>query len=192
MIIRQLTFEDHSQLVDLMRKNPTLMKIEDEEYEETIIQRAGFFLKDPHFFNIGCFDDGRLVSTINFYESDQAPTWTIVQCTRDLPGTFCSFPEERTMLSNMFQAAEKRNLTRFYICFNSKMPIMMNRSRVGSRLLSRWIPEIAKYEIADDTVIPAGTMPKYGYQKTMIGRPWPVDLIIRVGFLKNEYRRKKT
>lgn len=191
MIIRPLTFDDYQQLLELMKKNPTLMKVDDEEYQDTLTQRAGFYLKDPHFFNIGCFDDGKLVSTINFYESDQAPSWTIIQCTRDLPGAFCSFPEERTMLQMMFQEAESRGLTRFYICFNAKMPMMMNRSRVGARILSKWIPEITKYEIADDAVIPAGTMPKYSYQKVILGKPWPIDLIIRCGFLKNEYRKTK-
>lgn len=192
MIIRPLNFNDHSQLVSLMKTNPTLMKVEDEDYYDTITQRAGFFLKDPHFYNIGCFRDDQLVSTINFYESDDAPTWTIVQCTRNLPGAFCSHSEEAEMLRQMFEEAESRELTRFYICFNSKMPMMINRSRVGAKLLSKWIPAINKYVIADDTFIPAGTMPKYRYQQLMLGRPWPIDLIIRVGFLKNEYRKTKS
>jgi len=48
-----------------------------------------------------------------------------------------------------------------------------------------------RYEFYDEAIIPANTMPSHQrYQRMMRYRTWNVDLLYRIGYLKNEYRNK--
>jgi hypothetical protein len=61
---------------------------------------------------------------------------------------------------------------------------------------SRWnkmrqqIPIINdRYEFYDEAIIPANTMPSHPRYQYMMGRrTWNVDLLYRIGYLKNQYR----
>jgi hypothetical protein len=47
-----------------------------------------------------------------------------------------------------------------------------------------------RYEFFDEVIIPAGTMPSHlRYRRMMRHRTWNVDLLYRIGYLKNQYRK---
>lgn len=72
-----------------------------------------------------------------------------------------------------------------FLVANPKNHIRWNKMR-------EQIPMIRnRYEFFDEAIIPAGTMPSHSrYQNMMRYRTWNVDLLYRIGYLKNEYRNK--
>jgi len=48
-----------------------------------------------------------------------------------------------------------------------------------------------RYEFFDEAIIPANTMPSHPrYRDMMRNRTWNVDLLYRIGYLKNQYRNR--
>jgi hypothetical protein len=71
-----------------------------------------------------------------------------------------------------------------FIVANPKTTNRWNRMR-------QQIPIIKdRYEFFDEAIIPAGTMPSHPrYRQMMRNRTWNVDLLYRIGYLKNQYRK---
>lgn len=70
-----------------------------------------------------------------------------------------------------------------FIVANPKTTSRWNRMR-------QQIPIIKdRYEFFDEAIIPAGTTPSHPrYRQMMRYRTWNVDLLYRIGYLKNQYR----
>jgi hypothetical protein len=72
-----------------------------------------------------------------------------------------------------------------FVVANPRNDLRWNRMR-------KQIPIINdRYEFFDEAIIPANTMPAHPrYQRMMRNRTWNVDLLYRIGYLKNQYRKK--
>jgi len=72
-----------------------------------------------------------------------------------------------------------------FMVANPKNHNRWNKMRYQIPLISN------RYEFFDEAIIPANTMPEHIKYQTMMGnRTWNVDLLYRVGHLRNEYRNK--
>lgn len=71
-----------------------------------------------------------------------------------------------------------------FIVANPKTANRWNRMR-------QQIPVIKdRYEFFDEAIIPAGSMPSHPrYIHMMRNRTWNIDLLYRIGYLKNQYRK---
>lgn len=72
-----------------------------------------------------------------------------------------------------------------FIVANPKNNLRWNRMREQIPVLKD------RYDFFDAAIIPAGTLPTFSrYRSLMRNRSWDVDLMYRVGYLKNQFRDK--
>lgn len=72
-----------------------------------------------------------------------------------------------------------------FIVANPKNDHRWNRMRAQIPIINN------RYDFFDEAIIPANTMPSHSrYRQMMRNRTWNVDLLYRIGYLKNEYRKK--
>lgn len=97
------------------------------------------------------------------------------------------------IMNELFNEAKRRKLVQMYYIMRNDFGINIDHQegKMKEKILEwrKKIPGWDEHELADEYVIPANTLPPYEYQKAIIGhRTYDVDLVIRSGFLKQQYR----
>ena len=196
--IRQLNSSDVDAFISLVKTRPqTFMGYSDDAFQESITVNIPNWLSDPLCFCIGVFDDTEMTGAMVAIESPYSPSWTWAYWVSKagMIGTIfdknSANPDEgiktfRELDKFLFDEMEKkRGLTRFYIALRDiPSSTALRSSRSSDRLLT-FMEKInmstSRYKVYDDVLIPAESMPKYEYQKQIIGnREWPIDLSIKM------------
>lgn len=200
--IRQLNSSDADAFVTLVKNRPqTFMGFSDDAFQRSIIEHLPSWLSDPLCFCIAVFDDAEMIGAMVAIESPYSPSWTWAYWVSKvgLVGTFFDNlspnPEEgiktvRALDKFLFDEMEtKRGLTRFFIAYQDNPTSQhLKSARSADRFLTfmqRINLSSQRYQVFTDVTVPANSLPKYEYQKQVIGnRTWPIDLAIKLCVLK--------
>ena len=196
--IRQLNSSDADAFTALLKSRPqTFMGFNDDAFQQSAISRIPSWLSDPMCFCIGVLDDSEITGVMVAIESPYSPSWTWAYWVSKigLVGTFFDNlspnPEEgiktvRALDKFLFDEMEtKRGLTRFFIAYQDN-PTSQNlkSARSADRFLTfmqRINLSSQRYQVFTDVTVPANSLPKYDYQKQILGdREWPIDLAIKM------------
>ena len=196
--IRELNSSDTDVFVTLVKNRPqTFMGYNDDAFQQSVITNIPSWLADPLCFSIGLFKDNEIIGAMVAIESPHSPSWTWAYWVGQAGAVGVSLNEilqdrEETIQTLrdvdkfLFDEMEKkRGLTRFYIALRDiPSSTALRSSRSSDRLLTfmkKFNLSTSRYEVYDDVLIPAESMPKYEYQKQIIGnRVWPIDLAIKM------------
>jgi hypothetical protein len=196
--IRQLNSNDSDVFVTLVKNRPqTFMGYNDDAFQQSVIVHIPSWLSDPLCFCIGLFKDDEIIGAMVAIESPHSPSWTwaywvgqsgavgvsLNEILQDREETIQTLRDVDKFLFDEME--KKRGLTRFYIALRDiPSSTALRSSRSSDRLLTfmkKFNLSTSRYEVYDDAFIPADSMPKYEYQKQIIGnRAWPIDLAIKL------------
>ena len=196
--IRELNSSDTDVFVTLVKNRPqTFMGYNDDAFQQSVITNIPSWLADPLCFSIGLFKDNEIIGAMVAIESPHSPSWTWAYWVGQAGAVGIGLNEilldrEETLQTMrdvdkfLFDEMEKkRGLNRFYIALKDvPSSTALRSSRSSDRLLTfmkKFNLSTSRYEVYDDAFIPADSMPKYEYQKQVIGnRAWPIDLAIKL------------
>ena len=199
-IVRPLDRDrDHNGLVSLFKSNPTtFVGYTDSTIESTMMEKLPDLLNDPLFFTLVTVVDDEIIGAFITKEFEFQPCWTWGYWVNK-PGKLTKlwledgFNMIRSINDQLFDEMEtRRGLTRFFWSF-PRYPDQTGIRTAGSgeRWLAsnvgvKYMPRGRNYTYFDDCFIPAGQIPRYPYQKAIIGnRVWPMDIQIRMGVLNS-------
>ena len=199
---RQLDISDAESAIEIVSSRPDVfMGNSDDQFKNELIENLPMSLLDPLCFNLGFFEDGRLIGFGLFKEMTTQPAWVWGHwVTRQGDQKRLATPETLQLLTKMenclFEEMESRGLNRFYTAYqyNGKNKNDLRSMGATDRLLDflrryqanhqEYYFKSSKYKFFTDCIIPDNTIPKYSYQQSIIGdRSWPIDLGIRLSVL---------
>ena len=196
--VRQLNSSDEAAFIALVKTRPqTFMGYSDDAFQESITVNIPNWLSNPLCFCIGVFDDAEMTGAMVAIESPYSPSWTWAYWVSKVGmiGTIfdknSANPDEgiktfRELDKLLFNEMEtKRGLTRFFVAYpHISSSNALRSSKSADRFwtfMKRLNLFTSRYEIYEDALISAESMPKYEYQKQIIGnRSWPIDLAIKM------------
>jgi hypothetical protein len=195
---RQLNSSDTDAFIALVKTRPqTFTGFSDDAFQESITVNILNWLSDPLCFCIGVFNDAEMTGAMVAIESQYSPSWTWAYWVSKVGMVGAIFDKNsanpgegiktfRELDKLLFDEMEtKRGLTRFFLALRDiPSSTALRSSRSADRfwtVTKRLNLFTSRYEIYDDVFIPADSMPKYEYQKQIIGnRTWPIDLAIKM------------
>lgn len=196
--VRQLNSSDEAAFIALVKTRPqTFMGYSDDAFQESITVNIPNWLSNPLCFCIGVFDDAEMTGAMVAIESPYSPSWTWAYWVSKVGMIGTIFdknsvnPDEgiktfRELDKLLFNEMEtKRGLTRFFVAYpHISSSSALRSSRSADRFwtfMKRLNLFTSRYEIYEDALISAESMPKYEYQKQIIGnRVWSIDLSIKM------------
>ena len=196
--VRQLNSSDEAAFIALVKTRPqTFMGYSDDAFQESITVNIPNWLSNPLCFCIGVFDDAEMTGAMVAIESPYSPSWTWAYWVSKVGmiGTIfdknSANPDEgiktfRELDKLLFNEMEtKRGLTRFFVAYpHISSSNALRSSKSADRFwtfMKRLNLFTSRYEIYEDALISAESMPKYEYQKQIIGnRVWSIDLSIKM------------
>ena len=196
--VRQLNSSDEAAFIALVKTRPqTFMGYSDDAFQESITVNIPNWLSNPLCFCMGVFDGAEMTGAMVAIESPYSPSWTWAYWVSKVGmiGTIfdknSANPDEgiktfRELDKLLFNEMEtKRGLTRFFVAYpHISSSNALRSSKSADRFwtfMKRLNLFTSRYEIYEDALISAESMPKYEYQKQIIGnRSWPIDLAIKM------------
>ena len=147
-------------------------------------------------YTVGWIEDNELKSVATLFEDPGSPSWSFFYyANRKTPFWNYDKIKGNVLFSELFQESFRRNLTSCSILTRKDFKTVHSQTsdRMKKRLEDRYYnmtPEIKMFDWVDEAIIPANTKPKYQYmQWLMVNKTWPIDFVVRRGFLKQEYRK---
>ena len=189
-MLTQITSDHLNLFLELKNNNPGQWKMGHDFTKE--VDPTYFFneaLIHPKFYTVGWIEDNKLLSIASMFEFTHMAAWTIYYIS-NVKTEYNSLTKTHSgeCLSELIQESLRRKLTTSFSLVREKFPT------TDYKMQKKWIdatPELDYYYWVDECKIPANTLPKYDYIKWIMNhRPWPVDLKVRMGMLKKEYREQ--
>jgi hypothetical protein len=194
-----LTILNHTHLdlfLDLKKNNPGQWKM-GAVFDE-IYSPSEFFeniLTHNQAYTVGWVEDNELKSIATLFEDTNSPSWSFLYyANQKMPFWNYSKIKGNVLFSELFQESFRRKLTSCVILTRKdfKTAHSQTSERMKKRLDTSYYqmtPEIKMFDWVDEAIIPANTTPKYQYMQWLItNRTWPIDFVLRRGYLKQEYR----
>lgn len=187
-MLTRITPEHLPLFLELKENNPGQWKMGNDFTKE--VDPAHFFneaLIHPKFYTVGYIENNKLLSIASLFEYSHMAAWTIYYIS-SVKTEYNSLTKRHLgeCLSELVQESLRRKLTTCYSLVREKFPT------TDYKMQRKWIeatPELDYYHWVDECKIPANTTPKYEYIRWIMNyRTWPVDLKLRMGMLKKEYR----
>lgn len=187
-LIRQLNSSDADAFMALVKTRPqTFMGLSDEKFYESMTANIPDWLSNSLCFCIGVFDDAEMTGAMVAIESPYSPSWTWAYWVSKIGSVGIQTMERfRAITKLLFDEMEtKRGLTRFFVVY-PYIPSSnaLRSSRSADRFfifMEKFNLFTSRYTVYNDALISTDSMPKYNYQKQIIGnRSWPIDLAIKM------------
>jgi len=197
---RPLTIQDKTQLLDLFKENPKVYtNYTDKDFQSNFALTLGKELTNPLCFFPGIFIENELHLSLYLKEVREAPSF-ILGHGMFKKTSFTTFLEPEFM--NQFIKLDKaiydemiikRQLNRVYYVYPIDNDVT-TRSIGSYNRLCNFIKRtknhdlfLTKFDIYTDCIIKKNTIPKYRYQRLILGnRKWPIDLALQIGFLSQK------
>jgi len=153
-------------------------------------QYSKYFEGNDHYYVLGCFDEGQLISWIALGFSEQLKVdglfWTVsgMFTSKFVPVFSFNNPEIGLLIKEAFKLAESKHYYEYYYSVADRI------SKVYERQIQKtqYIP-IGRYDYIELATIPANTKPeKILYWKLMGEQMKPDTIIIKKRVLKPQYR----
>lgn len=198
---RQLTINDVDIFSELVKSRPqTFMGYSDDTFIDSIVSQLSSWLTDPFCFCIGLFNESEMTGGMVAIQSPHGPSWTwaywvgkygvvsagLNEISQDREKSLQHVRDIDEFLFNEME--NNRGLNRFFIVLQDKPSSTLGNSRSSDRFMffmRKYSLKVARYEVYNDASVPADSMPKYEYQRQLLGnRTWPIDLGIKMCVLK--------
>ena len=198
--------ESHLELfLDLKKNNPGIWGL-GETFDNTI--KADLFFKKSLLhvtaYTVGWIENGVLLSIASMWEDVDSPTW-VLNYYSSRKTNFFNYKNTNgsLVISELFHESIRRKLTSCLIVtrtdyqiagsgsnFNSETNKQMSTraKEKMSRMTQSQLPIINQYTWLDEFFVPANTSPRY-FPNLLFNKTWPFDLVVRRGYLKQEYRK---
>ena len=200
LTFRELTLSDTEQAIDIVNSRPDVfMGYSDEAFKTDMITSLPLVIENPSCFNIGIFEEGRLIGFCIMKEVLTQPAWVwghwiLRKADQAKIISLESFKLLEKAGNMLFEEMEqRRGLRIFYVAYryNGDSVNDLRSIHSGDRVLEFIAKRpqyggvrLTKYKFYTDSLIPANTMPQYSYQQAILGdRTWPMDLGIRMAML---------
>jgi hypothetical protein len=191
-----LTYEHLDLFLELKKNNPGQWKL-GIAFEQTV-DNSRFFLErlvSEKAFSVGWIEDGKLLSMSSMHDLDNQ-TWGWLYYA-NVAQSYMNFSRNHGLevINEMFKEAAKRKYSTCVTLVRDDFASITSDA-VGKmqKTIASWhdqVPEIKKYHWVDEAKIPANSFSKLFYVSWMMGfRTWPVNLRVRLGFLKQEFRNE--
>ena len=193
---KPLNYSDVDKLTNLLNQRPYVFNGHyDPKWHENIIKLPSKWLTDSLYFIPGIWNDDELIAAIILKESASSPSWAWGHWVTKQGSTSLMYTSEgveifREADRQIFDEMEiNRNLNRFYLSYKLADEPSNNLKNAGmSDRMFTWMNRmnyrVSKYKFYTDSIINAGEVPKYQYQKELLGnKTWPFRTAIRIGFL---------
>lgn len=145
-------------------------------------------------YTVGWIEDNELQNIATLFEDTGSPCWIFLYYANQKTN-YWNYKNGSVLFSELFQESFRRKLTSCVIVTRKdfKTTYSQTSERMKKKLDNsyyRMTPEIKMFDWVDEAIIPANTLPKYlNMQWLMIGQRWPIDLVVRRGYLKQEHRK---
>lgn len=194
--VRELTLDDFYQLSDLVDNNPYLWKDIELTKEEKHTYLKNFILKvkdtKQRWKCYGAFINGQLIMETSGFFPKKCNYWYSTSLRhRQENNSLFSGNLQRYLFADCFipliEYGEQQNKFSFYAMRSASHQKIINRMWARSREDS----PLARYEYFIDAFIPANTINEISTYEVFFNRKsYPIDLIVNLHCLKNEYREK--
>ena len=184
------------QCLELWENNPGLWKLK-KDYEDYVEPFDFFYPILTNSFAIGWIEDNKILSMASMFDwpDSDSSTWAFYG---NIKTNYLNWEKTKghVVLSAMFNESIKKKKTSItYLSYKNFPAIAVNPNRRIFKKLEYWysekIPEINYYHWVDEAIVPANTLPSHTWQKfIMLKMKWPIDLRIRAGVMKQEFREK--
>ena len=186
--VKDLSLDDLGHIMDIIRSKNKITGIDIKNYDLSFFENEISLFLEPYPNKhmgrvIGYYEDDKLISFLTQQFTERGPMWYMTML-----GT--SSPHPWNYKLNGLEDCWKYAMTRaekheiYKILW--AMPIAWARTqRRTFKTTDVWY----RYEIFYDTIIPAGTLPKWPEHKNVFGSiVKDHDVLIKSAILKNEYR----
>jgi hypothetical protein len=196
-MLTRLTSQHLDLFLELKDNNPGQWKL-GLEYDNRIDNVLFFNERICHSqaYSIGWIKSGKLLSMTTLFQTPHAPTWFWLYYA-NIKMTYTNFNTTHGLeiINEMFLEAIKRKLSScIYLARDNFPSFTSDATGKMKNKIASWhnqVPEIKKYHWVDEYKILANTNPPYEYMRWLMGyQTWPLDLRIRAGTLKQEYRKE--
>jgi hypothetical protein len=196
LMLTRLTIEHLPLFLELKKNNPGQWKLGEKffpQWRNEVFYRSTLIAENT--YTLGWIENGSLLSVTSLLEYSNNPSWCwLYYGARKQSYTNFQKVGGNIIINEMFAEARRRNLLSCIMLVRDNFPTITSEA-IGKMKdkITEWhnlMPEILKYNWVDELKIPAGTESRYEYIRTLMwNRSWPVDLRVRLGYLKPEYRK---
>lgn len=182
--------------LELWENNPGLWKLK-KDYEDYVEPFDFFYPILTKSFAVAWIEDNKILSMASMYnwlDSDSS-CWAFYG---NIKTNYLNWEKTKgnLVISEIFKESIRNKKTSVvYLSYQNFPAISINKGKRMMDKLNYWyskkIPEISYYHWVDEARIPANTLPEVTWkQYVMLKMKWPIDLRIRAGILKQEFREK--
>jgi hypothetical protein len=193
---RQLTINDHDQLLDLFTQRPELFNgYTDDQYKNQLPTLIPKMLINPLWFNLGIFVDGYLQGAGLMKELTTAPAWAwahwvIRKGSMSYLATEEGLKTLRNLDQELFDEMENnRKLNRIFLAYRAEdasLRSIGSFERIIRSINRQGATRISRYQFVVDCIVEPNTLPKYEYQRSLLlNRPWPIRTGVCMGVLQS-------
>lgn len=196
---KEVTKKDIDQVLRLFESKPLVYNtVSDDEFKNKFKNVLEEGLNDPLCFFPGIFVDGELYAFVFIKEIPSSPSWVwVYHILKPKSLSILVKPEFLNAFIDLdkaiYQELEvKRKLNRCYFVYpyddssNLRMTGSIERLWDFVKKSYKYDAINSRYKFFNDCFIEKNTLPKYQYQKELIGnRTWPIDLCVRIGIIQS-------
>lgn len=181
--IRKLGPDDMDQLIALQNSVKTYAGVSsDFKKQYTNYSYSNYFLnpQESRYFMFGFFEDEKLIASIGSIDNQEIPAWTL--------GKYYSIPNKHNaaaeLQSFLIEHQEKKKLYQYFTCH------ARSKFAAHDRHWNNLVPLRRRYTAYLEHIVPPNEFT--GYENidhdVLAYTKWPVELVIHLRVLKNEYR----
>lgn len=183
-MIKLLTFEDAGDIFKIITAHQSISKVPYRETREEFLEKIKHTFQNPNARCIGYYENNKLTTFLIQLLSDKIPAWhmTLLGTTSEHRWNY-SLNGLDMCWGDAMNFAEDKGIYRLYWALPRKWARTQDRTIQTS---TTW----PRYEIYIESIIPAGQYPEWPEYKPSFGEKIkPHDTVIKLGVLKNEYRK---
>lgn len=180
--------------LELSKNNPGVHKL-GVKFNDFILIEEFYLQKLSNNYTVGWIENNQLLSIAsvrNFYQP-RTWIWDFYGCIK-LPYTNWDKTKGHLVISEVFKEVIKNKGNSVVYSVRSDFPALLSNATGNlEKKLSKWhelIPELSYFHWVDEEHISAGTPANNKWMQQLIGSVAIVDLKIRVGIMKQEYRKQ--
>ncbi len=192
-LLRQLSLEDIPAIEDLLKHQARLFQMQKKEgmnkqYIDSLKHRLANDTEHTSLRIYGVFFDHTLVAVAGGFFGIKMPLWTLAYMHSRKEGHLNYRETTGRIIDKLIELAESKNIYRFDYATGLRSILTYDPHNFPSRLI-KLSDKAKRYRFYTDAVIPKNTKPQYEYHWFLMSQQThEIDMIIRVGELKDEYK----
>lgn len=197
LMLTKLTPAHLPLFLELKKNNPGQWKLGIEF--EKLVDHTDLYLNrmcSTRAYTVGWIENNKLMSMSSMWEAEGVPAWAwLYYCNVKINYNNLINTHAVEVMSEMFKESFRRKLSTCYIMVRGNSPSIYSdaKGRMKDKIEEwhEYVPEFKKFHWVDEEKIKPGEQSKYEHVRWMAGgRAWPIELRLRQGTLKQEFREE--